>query len=149
LKLSNIQKKLYWKKCESRVHYCWVVTIFHEIPLRVEKLYLFNVTYYGEFLSSWEVIKNSYSKWPELQNLLMGVNGHVGESFCFSRNFWSPTGEIVFCRFTNQLRLGNGFLSEQFDHFDVRFRNSAAEILEFQSSKTVFKLPLEVVFLFL
>ncbi len=37
----------------------------------------------------------------------------------------------------------------KFDHFDAKVRNSAAEILEFQSSKTVFKFPLEVVFLFL
>jgi hypothetical protein len=114
LKFSNIQKKLYWTKFESRVHYCPVLTIFHEILLKVEKLNLFNVTWHDEFLENlWEVITNSYSKWPELIKPIGVCEWACEEKILFLAKFLKPHWENLYCRFTNQLHLGNDFLSEQ------------------------------------
>jgi hypothetical protein len=79
----------------------------------------------------------------------MGVNGHGGKAFVSGEIFGALLEKSCFVILLTSYVLEMVSYPSKFSHFDARFRNSAAEILEFQSSKTVFKFPLEVVFLFL
>jgi hypothetical protein len=79
----------------------------------------------------------------------MGVNGHVGKAFVSGEIFGALLEKSCFVVLLTNYVLEMVSYPSKFDCFDAKFRNSPAEILEFQSSKTVFKFLLEVVFLFL
>ena len=79
----------------------------------------------------------------------MCVNGHVGEVFASREIFGTLLGKSCFAVLLTGYVWEMTSYPSKFDHFDVRFCSLAAEILEVQSSKSVFKFQLEVAFLFL
>jgi len=67
----------------------------------------------------------------------MGVNGHVGKAFVSHEIFGALLGKSCFVVLLTSYVLEMIFYASKFDHFDARFRSSAAEILEFQSLKSI------------